>query len=185
MKDRTIFESEHSKTIEPSIFKKLILPNIVLVLLFGIFTFSAVKFDFKENPLLFLVPIIFIIQISISKLLKRNSKKVYYLEFNNNNIFAKFRRGNTEQNITLPIFSTEINLIELKDHKSYFEGIQINLLNKNIGEKLKLLESDWNYDTFEKIYLEFKERKNEKIPENEKRVYEQLQIMNGTKKNDG
>lgn len=185
MKEKIIFESENGRTIETSILKKIIIPNFLLVIIFAIFMFAIVRFDFKENPLFFIIPIILIIQILISKLLKLNSKKVYYLEFNNNNIFVKYKRGNSDQNITLPIFSTEINLIELKDHRSFFNGIQINLLNKNAREKLKLLDGDWNYVTFEKIYLEFKERKNERIPENEKRVFEQLQIMNGAKKNDG
>ncbi len=107
------------------------------------------------------------------------------MEFSNNNIYARFTRGNSQDNITLPISSTDINLIELKDYRSFFDGIQINMLNKNVGAKLRFLDSDWNYETFEKIYLEFKKRKNENIPENELKVYEQLQIMNGTKKNVG
>ncbi len=185
MKEKIIFEIDHSKNNGTTVWRKLFLPNLILILLLGILIFSTVKFDFKENPLLFLVPLILIFQIAIWKLIKFNYKKVYYLEFSNNNIFVKFTRGNSQDQITLPIFSTDINMIELKDHRSFFDGIQIKLLNKNLGAKLRLLDSDWNYEAFEKFYVEFKKRKNESIPTNETRVFEQLQIMNGTKKNDG
>lgn len=185
MEEKIIFESEHFTHNELNIWRKILLPNLLIILLFGILTFSTVKFDFEENPILFLAPGILIIQIVILKLIKFNYKKVHYLEFSNNNIYARFTRGNSQDNITLPISSTDINLIELKDYRSFFDGIQINMLNKNVGAKLRFLDSDWNYETFEKIYLEFKKRKNENIPENELKVYEQLQIMNGTKKNVG
>ena len=165
--------------------RKLFLPNLVLILLLGILIFSTVKFNFEENPLLFLVPVILIFQISIRELIRFNYKKVYYLEFSNNNIYARFTRRKSQHNITLPLWSTYINLIELKDYRSFFDGIQINVLNKNVATKLRLLDLDWSYDAFEKIYLEFKKRKNENIPENEIKVYEQLQIMNGTRKNVG
>ena len=185
MKEKVIFETIQSENSRSSILVKVLLPNFIFILLFGILTFSTFKFDFEENPLLFLIPVIFIIQIVIWKLIKFNYKKVHYLEFSNNNIYARFTRGYSQHNITLPISSTDINLIELKDYRSFFDGIQINVLNKNIGTKLRLLDSDWSYETFEKIYLEFKKRKNENIPENEIKVYEQLQIMNRTRKNVG
>ncbi len=42
------------------------------------------------------------------------------------------------------------------------------------------MEKNWSYIDFENIYIEFKRRKNEEIPENEISVFKQLQLMNNS-----
>ncbi len=182
MKEKIIFESDKSTILETSVFKKLILPNIILGLLLVIFIFVNVDFEYKVLiiSVLSILMVVVTLKLLISKLLKLNTKIVNHITFYNDRIFAKFRKGNEQQNITLPIHSTEIKLIELRDHKSFFEGVQIKFLNKNRGVTLKLLDADWNYHQFERIFFEFKKRKNEDIFEDEKMIYEHLQVINRT-----
>ncbi|MEO9257596.1 MAG: hypothetical protein ABI207_04390, partial [Crocinitomicaceae bacterium] len=108
------------------------------------------------------------------------SKKVTSLEMTDYSLEITYLKNNKEFNVSLPINSTKIELFELKDYKSYFYGLQINLINSYKMEKLKLKEEFWSYEEFEAIYTEFKKRKKESIPENEISAFEQLQIMNGT-----
>lgn len=84
------------------------------------------------------------------------------------------------EEVVWTINSTQIQLVELKDHRSFFEGIQINFKNNTDQSKLKLLDKDWDYIDFESIYTDFKKRKKEGIPVNEKKVFHQLQLMNNT-----
>jgi hypothetical protein len=109
------------------------------------------------------------------------SKKVNHVQFDNNFITFTYRRAKKTKQVSWKIKSTEIELFELKNHKSHFEGLQINFINKTEKTKLKLLESDWSYEDMEQIYFYFKNRKNEEIPENELLALRQLQIMTNSK----
>jgi len=54
----------------------------------------------------------------------------------------------------------------------------LNLIDRNQDSIYNLTNKDWNYKDFEIIYTEFKRRKKEVFPENEKSAFKQLQIMN-------
>ncbi len=162
-------------------FSQTFLANLFLMAALIVpFIINIFNIGFTGEPILYFALGIFTVQILISKLLKFNSRKIEFIEFEDGFITLNYKQRNQIKSSTLNINSTQIQLIELKDHRSFFKGLKINLTNEN--EKYKLSDSEWNYVPMEKIYLEFKSRKNEKIPKNESRAFEQLQIMNGTNK---
>ncbi|MBV2165451.1 MAG: hypothetical protein KUL76_02820 [Kaistella sp.] len=179
------FEIHNSKSKETSnFFKKFILPHLILLFLVFIpLLFFALDFSFINEPIFYFAVSIVLLQILIFKILKFYSKKIYRIQFANNFITINYKSGNSDRTTNLLLDATSIQLFEIKDHRSFFQGLQINFLNKRLREKYKLLDSEWNYIQMEEIYNEFKRRKNERIPENEKNAYAQLQVMNGTQKN--
>ncbi|MBW8360635.1 MAG: hypothetical protein K0M56_00450 [Kaistella sp.] len=145
----------------------------------GIYLFIE-KPVFIETPIIYAILGITAFYALLFSTLKYFSKKVKYVEFNDKLVTFKYKSGLKEYQLTWKINATGIELFELKDYKTHFEGLQINFLNKTEKIKLKLLECDWSYLDFEAIYLYFKERKNEKIRESEILPLQQLQLMNNS-----
>ncbi len=155
----------------------LILSSSLIILIY----FVATETTFENNPSIYLVAFILAIRAIVLMFIRENSKKVISIEFKESDISIEFIRNGVIAISTFPIKRMDIELFELKDHKSFFEGLQLNLIYKSKREKFKILYEIWNYKDFENIYSEFKQRKNEKIPaDNEKDPFKQLQIMNNT-----
>lgn len=138
--------------------------------------FTKVGNEFK--PLLYCIFSIATIQVIVLKIIRFYSKKTIRVHFQENKIIISYRFGQTEKTKTLGLESTSVELFILKDHRSFFQGLQLNILNLTNGEKYKLYDSDWSYIDIELIYNEFKRRKKEEVPENEKIPYEQLKLLN-------
>lgn len=135
---------------------------------------------FNENPIIYGLFAITAIYSLIFIAIKFFTKKVIKVKFDLNSITFTYRYTVEISEYTARINSTSIQLFELKNHKSHFEGIEINFTNKIEKKNFKLMEKNWSYIDFENIYIEFKKRKNEEIPENEISVFKQLQLMNNS-----
>ncbi|MCA0427584.1 MAG: hypothetical protein LCH37_09125 [Bacteroidetes bacterium] len=180
MEKNNIFEIENLKNKNESNFlKSFIFRNkelFFLVIAPVLIYFTKVENEFK--PLLYCIFSIAIIQVVVLKIIRFYSKKTIRVHFQENKIIINYRFGLIEKTKTLSLESTSVELFILKDHRSFFQGIQLNILNLTYREKYKLYDSDWSYLDIELIYNEFKRRKSEEIPENEKIPYEQLKLLN-------
>lgn len=135
---------------------------------------------FKENPIIYLIFGIVGFYAAIFMAIKFFSRKVIKITFDLNTAIFTYRYKIGIYQHTSKLNSTLIQLIELKDHKSYFEGIQINFKDTLERKSFKLMQANWSYNDLENIYKEYKARKKEEIPENEFPVFTQHQIMNKT-----
>lgn len=138
------------------------------------------KTQFPENPILYGILGVLLFYVLLFLLIDYVTKKVIKVVLRSNTISLVYKFMNKSDELVWTINATQIQLIELKDHRSFFEGIQINFKNSADQSKLKLLDKDWDYSDFESIYTEFKNRKKEGIAVNEKPVFHQLQLMNNT-----
>ena len=154
-------------------------PYFIGTISIGIYLLIS-QVNFNENPIIYgifaITAFYSLIFISINFFIK----KVIKIKFELNFITFTYRYRTGIYEYSTRINSTSIQLFELKNHKSHFEGIEINFTNKIEKKNFKLMEKNWSYIDFENIYIEFKKRKNEEIPENEISVFKQLQLMNNS-----
>jgi len=154
-------------------------PYFIGTILIGIYLLIS-QITFSENPIVYgLFSIVGFYSI-VFILIKFFTKKVIKLKIDVNTITFTYRYMFEVSQNTTQINSTSIQLFELKNHKSHFEGFEINFKDHIERKSFKLIEQNWSYIDFENIYSEFKNRKNESIPENETDVFKQLQLMNNS-----
>lgn len=135
-----------------------------------------------ENPILFFLLIVLAFYSFLFQLMFLLSRKVYKVQFDLNTITFYYRYLLSTQKVTWNIDSTTINLYALKDYQSFFTGFEIAFKNNVENIKLKLIENSWTDAELKEIYLTFKKIKNEAIAENEKDLFEQLQLMTVSKR---
>jgi hypothetical protein len=179
--------SDHKKVVvkkDNTFIKFLVLPNVILLTICFIWFFASGKYQIDPLNLLIIIAITALIgvQFLVRKLWKLYSKRVYFLKFNKDQLILNYKIGFSEGSATLSIHSSEIVLRELKNVQSFFIGLQIIIKDKISGINYILYDSDWNYQSLEKIYTDFKNQKCELIPDDEKYAFQQLQIINNTSK---
>jgi len=193
-KDKIIFNSksknDKTKKEKDSFFNFMILSNIIIIGICIIVIFSSGSLGgVKPIYIVFFAIVVLIISIQVIfyKLIIFYTKRVYEIVFNGNQISIRFKKGTEEEQTTLNIHSSEIKLFELKDRRSSFIGLEMNIIDRDFNKKYVLTDRDWSYKAFEKIYLKFRQLKNEEVPKNEEVAFRQLQIMNNSyeKKNAG
>ena len=169
--------------------KYVVLPNLILVgfCIIGIYAYSAssiespiINFFEDINPIYYIIIGILGVQFLVYRIGKYNSNKVIKIGFKGDQILLNFKKGSSEDFTKLKIHLTEIKLVEIRNYKSFFIGLQIYFFDNTFRKQYILFDKDWGNQRFEEIYTEYKKRKGEKIPENEKDAFKQLQIMNGT-----
>lgn len=154
-------------------------PYFIGTILIGIYLLIT-QVTCSENPIIYGLFAIVGFYSIILILIKFFTKKVIKLKIDSNTITFTYRHMAKISEYTTPINSTSIQLFELKNHKSHFEGFEMNFKNHLEKQSFKLIEQNWSYLDFENIYSEFKKRKNEGIPENETGVFKKLQLMNNS-----
>ena len=154
-------------------------PYFIGTILIG-FYLLITKVTFLENPLIYGVFAIVGFYSLIFILIKFFTKKVIKVRFDLNTITFTFRYKTTISKYTTKINSTSIQLLELRNHKSHFEGIEINFKDIIDNKSFKLMGQNWSYIDLENIYTEFKKMKNEEIPKDENPTFKQLQLMNNS-----
>jgi hypothetical protein len=177
--------SDHKKGVnkkDNTFIKSLVLLNVILLTVCLIWIFASGKYQIDPIylPLIIVITALLGVQSLVAKLLKLYSKRVHFLKFNKDKLILKYKKGFSEDSSTLSIHSSEIVLRELRNAKSFFIGLQVIIKDKISGENYLLFDSDWSFQSLEKIYTEFKKQKCEMIPDDEKYAFQQLQIMNNS-----
>ena len=154
-------------------------PYFIGTILIGFYLIIC-KVTFLENPLIYVVFAIVGFYSLIFILIKLFTKKVIKIKFDLNTITFTYLYKTTISEHTTKINSTSVQLLELRNHKSYFEGIEINFKDIIDNKSFKLMGQNWSYIDMENIYIEFKKRKNEEIAKDENSTFKQLQLINNS-----
>ena len=176
---KTFDSSLHSSKfsfLEECKFETLYFVGTIIIGIYILFTHAA----FAENPIIYGIFVIVAFYSLLFIVIKFFTKKVIKLKFDLNTITFTYRYKRKISEYTTRINTTSIELLELRNHKSHFEGLEINFKDEIGKRNYKLIENNWSYFDFENIYIEFKKRKNEEIPENEISVFKQLQLINNS-----